>query len=230
MRLAIIPARGGSKRIPRKNIKNFCGQPIIAYSIQSALNSELFDKVVVSTDDEEIAHVAKQYGAEVPFIRPDELSDDFTGTVPVIKHAFLESEKVYACNFSEVCCIYATSPFIQQEYLRKGLELLTESDSAYTFSATEYNYPIHRSFFVNEQGRASMFYPEEYQTRSQDLTPAYHDAGQFYWGLGNAYMDEIPLIGSDSSPVLLPSYLVQDIDTMDDWRRAELIYNALFKK
>lgn len=230
MRLAVIPARGGSKRIPRKNIKNFCGQPIIAYSIQSALNSELFGKVIVSTDDEEIADVAKQYGAEVPFIRPDELSDDFTGTVPVIKHAILESEKVYACDFSEVCCIYATSPFIQQEYLKKGLELLTENGSAYTFSATEYNYPIQRSFFVSDEGRASMFYPEEYQTRSQDLTPAYHDAGQFYWGLGNAYMDEIPLIGSDSAPVILPSYLVQDIDTMDDWRRAELIYNALFKK
>lgn len=223
--IAIIPARGGSKRIPRKNIKEFYGKPLIAYSIQAAVESKLFDKIIVSTDDEEIASVAKNYGAEVPFIRPKELSDDFTGTGDVIKHA-LEWLKEEGETFDFVCTIYATAPLLQSKYLVEGYNALKTSTAVNAFSATSMPFPIQRAFKVNDEGRCEMFAPEHYQTRSQDLDEAYQDAGQFYWTKVDQHSDEI-MFGKDSIPIILPRHLVQDIDTLEDWKRAEIMYKVM---
>ncbi len=223
--IAIIPARGGSKRIPRKNIKYFFGKPLIAYSIQTALESKLFDKVIVTTDDEEIASIARKYGAEVPFIRPKELSDDFTGTDDVIKHTldWLESTGEV---FDFACTIYATAPLLQSKYLLEGYNALKGSSAINAFSATSMPFPIQRTFKVNENGRCEMFTPEHYTTRSQDLEEAYQDAGQFYWTKVDQTSEEI-MFGSDSVPIILPRHLVQDIDTLEDWQRAEIMYKVI---
>lgn len=226
MRLAVIPARGGSKRIPRKNIKPFCGKPMIAWSIEAALQSGCFDEVVVSTDDQEIADVAMAYGAKAPFTRPARLSDDYTGTIPVVRHAiewFQQSGRPPA----QVCCIYATAPFIQVDDLRRGLELLRTSDCSYAFSVTSYPFPIQRAIRITDQGRVEMFHPEHFNTRSQDLEEAWHDAGQFYWGRVQVWLEELVMFTSASAPVRLPRHLVQDIDTLEDWHRAELMFRAL---
>ena len=225
--IAIIPARGGSKRIPRKNIKDFFGKPLIAYSIEVALNSKLFDKVIVSTDDEEIANVAKKYGAEVPFLRPLELSDDFSVTKDVIDHA-IEYLKQQGQNYDYLCTIYATAPLMQEKYLIEGFEKLKNSNAINVFSATSMPFPIQRTFKLTQDGRCEMFTPEHYLTRSQDLEEAYQDAGQFYWTKLNEKSNEI-MFGRDSIPVILPRHLVQDIDTLEDWRRAELMYEAIKK-
>ena len=224
MTVAIIPARGGSKRIPRKNIKDFCGKPMIAYSIQAALDSKLFDRVVVSTDDEEIAKIAKEYGAEVPFIRPAELSDDHTATIPVIAHAIQELQKEGSVEIA--CCIYATAPFIQVKYLQEAYARLIKSNSAYTFSATSFPFPIQRAITIEKDESVAMFNPENFNTRSQDLEEAYHDAGQFYFGKVQAWIDNIQVFSKDSTAVILPRHLVQDIDTPEDWFRAELMHKA----
>ena len=223
--VAIIPARGGSKRIPKKNIKEFHGLPLIAYSIKVALDSKLFEKVIVSTDDEEIATIAKKYGAEVPFIRPKELSDDFTGTGDVVKHA-LEWLKANGETFEFVCTVYATAPLLQPKYLIEGYNALKNSDAINAFSATSMPFPIQRTFKVNDEGRCEMFTPEHYMTRSQDLEEAYQDAGQFYWTKIGIHSDEI-MFGKDSIPVILPRHLVQDIDTLEDWQRAEIMYKVI---
>lgn len=223
MNIAIIPARGGSKRIPHKNIKEFCGKPLIAYSIEVAQKSGLFDKIIVSTDDEEIANVAKQYGAEVPFMRPANLSDDFTGTTPVISHAV---KTLNIKNLEAICCIYATSPLLQAIYLQEGYEKLINSKLNYVFSATTFAYPIQRAIKLNENG-IEMFYPEYASTRSQDLEESYHDAGQFYWGKPNAWLKKKRVFSHNSSIIQLPRHLVQDIDTLEDWERAELMYKVL---
>lgn len=225
MNVAIIPARGGSKRIPRKNIKDFFGKPLIAYSIETALQSKLFDKVVVSTDDEEIAAVAKAYGAEVPFLRPRELSDDFSGTGAVIKHA-IEFLKSRGDKFDYVCTIYATAPLLQVEYLKEGFEKLKNSDAKYAFSCTSMPFPIQRTFKVTEDERCEMFWPEYFLSRSQDLEEAYHDAGQFYWNCLEKDSNEI-MFSKDSIPIILPRKRVQDIDTLEDWEQAELMYRLL---
>lgn len=225
MNVAIIPARGGSKRIPRKNIKDFFGKPLIAYSIETALQSKLFDKVVVSTDDEEIAAVAKAYGAEVPFLRPRELSDDFSGTGAVIKHA-IEFLKSRGDKFDYVCTIYATAPLLQVEYLKEGFEKLKNSDAKYAFSCTSMPFPIQRTFKVTEDERCEMFWPEYFLSRSQDLEEAYHDAGQFYWNCLEKDSNEI-MFSKDSIPIILPRKRVQDIDTLEDWEQAELMYQLL---
>jgi pseudaminic acid cytidylyltransferase len=225
MNICVIPARGGSKRILKKNIKNFLGKPIIAYSIEAALNSQLFDKVIVSTDDESIAKVAKEYGAEIPFVRPKKLSDDFTNTNDVVKHAinwFLEQD----IEINYVCCIYATAPFVKVTYLRQGLELLSNSNQLFSFSVTSFPFPVQRAIKINND-KISMFYPEYTLSRSQDLDEAYHDAGQFYWGRPQAFLDEVDMFSEDSIPVVLPRYLVQDIDTLEDWKRAELMYKTI---
>jgi len=226
--VAIIPARGGSKRIPRKNIKLFHGKPLIAYSIEVALKSQLFDKVIVTTDDEEIANVAKQYGAVVPFLRPKELSDDFTGTGAVVNHAieYLENQGE---KIDYVCTIYATAPFLQEQYLIEGFEKLKNSEAVNTFSATSMPFPIQRTFKLDSNGRCQMFTPEHYMSRSQDLEEAYQDAGQFYWEKKFKISHEI-MFGKDSIPIILPRHLVQDIDTLEDWIRAEFMYEALKKK
>ena len=223
--VAIIPARGGSKRIPKKNIKNFHGKPLIAYSIEVALASKLFEKVIVSTDDEEIANIAKSYGAEVPFLRPKELSDDFTGTEDVVNHT-VEYLKNNNELYDYVCTIYATAPLLQKEYLREGFEKLKNSTAINAFSATSMPFPIQRTFKLNDNGRCEMFTPEHYMTRSQDLEEAYQDAGQFYWKRLDRDSKEI-MFGEDSIPIILPRHLVQDIDTLEDWKRAEVMYKVL---
>jgi pseudaminic acid cytidylyltransferase len=225
MRLCVIPARGGSKRIPRKNIKSFCGQAMISYSIKAALESQCFDQVIVSTDDAEIAEVAKFFGAEVLFVRPKELSDDFTGTNGVVKHAinwFIE----HNIEVDYACCIYATAPFVNQKYLKEGFKKLQSSNKSFAFSVTSFASPIQRAVKINND-EISMFYPQHLMTRSQDLEDAYHDAGQFYWGKAQAFLDDEVMFSGKTIPVVLPRYLVQDIDTLEDWQRAELMYKAL---
>ena len=226
MKLAIIPARGGSKRIPRKNIKPFCGKPMIAWSIEAALDSGCFDRVIVSTDDDEIAEVARQHGAEVPFLRPLELSDDHTGTIPVIRHA-IETINSQGRAVEQACCLYATAPFIQAEDLRRGLEILQGSGGDYAFSVTSYAFPIQRAIRLTPEGRVEMFNPEHFNTRSQDLEEAYHDAGQFYWGRADAWLQGKMIFSPASLPVMLPRHRVQDIDTPEDWVRAEWLFKAM---
>ena len=228
MNLAVIPARGGSKRIPRKNIKSFCGKPMIAWSIEAAKASDCFDRIVVSTDDEEIKEVATEYGAEVPFMRPAELSDDHTGTTAVIAHA-IEWLQQKGHAFDNVCCLYATAPFVESEDLRRGLELLKHEDCDYVFSVTDYAFPIQRAIRITPDSRIEMFNPEHFNTRSQDLEEAYHDAGQFYWGTASAWIEKRTIFGPSSVPLILPRSRVQDIDTTEDWARAELMFQVLTK-
>lgn len=225
MRLAIIPARGGSKRIPRKNIKAFCGQPMIAYSIKAALESGCFDKIVVSTDDEEIAYVARSYGAEVPFMRPKELSDDHTGADVVVEHV-IETLKGLGESYDFVCTIYATAPLLQASFLQQGYEALRCSNAAYAFSATSMPFPIWRTFRITPENRCEMFWKENYSQRSQDLEVAYQDAGQFYWQNRTIQLNDI-IFGSQSIPILLPRHYVQDIDTPEDWTNAEIMFRLL---
>lgn len=226
MRLAIIPARGGSKRIPRKNIKAFCGKPMIAWSIEAALASGCFDQVIVSTDDEEIAVVAQEYGAVAPFLRPAELSDDHTGTLPVVRHA-IEWYKARGILLDQVCCLYATAPFVRGEDIQRGLGVLEQTGADYAFSVTSYAFPIQRAIRITEAERVEMFHPEQFNTRSQDLEEAYHDAGQFYWGLASAWSEGKVIFSQASAPVILPRHRVQDIDTPEDWLRAEWMFKAM---
>ncbi|QDG37686.1 pseudaminic acid cytidylyltransferase [Alteromonas mediterranea] len=226
MNLAIIPARGGSKRIPQKNIRLFEGKPLIAYSIEVASQSNCFDKIIVSTDSEEIADVAREYGADVPFIRPAALADDFTGTTAVTRHAIRAMQEL-GFDYEYSCCIYATAPFLQERFLQQGLKALVDNKSkAFAFSATSFAFPIQRAISISEQGVEVMF-PEHIKKRSQDLVEAYHDAGQFYWGRSEEYLKgNKSMFSHHSYPVILPRYLVQDIDTIEDWQRAELMYKA----
>ena len=222
MNIAVIPARGGSKRIPRKNIKDFLGKPMIAWSIKVAEESGLFNRIIVSTDDEEIANIATKHGAEVPFIRPEHLSNDFVGTTPVVGHAakwaMTQNQEIAA-----ICCIYATAPFLLADDLVRGWEALSAGDSSFAISVTEFSSPIFRSFKKSGNGGLEMFFPEHFETRSQDLPSAFHDAAQFYWGTPSAWLENKKLFGDFTKPVLIPRWRVQDIDSMDDWRRAETI-------
>lgn len=226
MNLAVIPARGGSKRIPRKNIKEFCGKPIIAWAIEKAKQSDLFNRIVVSTDDDEIADVAIRYGAEVPFKRPPELSDDYTGTVKVMAHAtqwMLDEGMPVTC----VCCIYATAPCLQVDDLKRGLHALESGDWAYAFSVTDYPSPIFRAFSERPEGGVEMFFPKHRQKRSQDLPVALHDAAQFYWGHPSSWIGNKQLFDRHSTTVIIPRWRVQDIDSENDWRRAELLHQLM---
>lgn len=222
--VAIIPARGGSQRIPRKNLKPFNGEPMIAGSIRTALNSGLFERVVVSTDDEEIADVARAFGAEVPFMRPAQLADAFTGTSAVIQHAIGALDRRY--DFT--CCIYATAPLLQARFLREGYQaLLAAQDKSYAFSVCGFGFPIQRALLINPDGSLDAMHPEYRSVRSQDLVPAYQDAGQFYWGRSEAWLRGEVIFSPHSLPVILPRHLVQDIDTEEDWLRAQYLYAAL---
>ena len=226
MKLAVIPARGGSQRIPRKNIREFAGRPIIAYSIAAALDSGLFDRVIVSTDDEEIAGVAVDNGAQAPFLRPASLADDYTGTNAVVKHAIgWCADLGEAAQFA--CCIYATAPFVRTSDLRDGFSRLRESGKSFAFSVTSFPFPVQRAIRITAAGTIEPMHLEHVSARSQDLEEAYHDAGQFYWGVAEAYLQDVPLFSSASVPVILPRHRVQDIDTLEDWERAELLYRAL---
>lgn len=223
MNICVIPARGGSKRIPGKNIKEFCGQPIIAYSIAAAKAAACFDHIYVSTDDAHIAEIARHYGAEVPFTRPKTLADDFTGTIPVINDA-LQWCQNNALNPDFLCCIYATAPMIRPQDILDGLELLKREKCDYSFSATSFPFPIQRAFRMMDSGRVSMFQPENFNTRSQDLEEAFHDAAQFYWGTTEAWLKQTPFFSQNSTALILPRHRVQDIDTVEDWQRAELMF------
>ncbi|MCK1594671.1 pseudaminic acid cytidylyltransferase [Bradyrhizobium sp. 164] len=226
MKIAVIPARGGSKRIPGKNIRPFCGKPIIVYSIEAARESGVFDEIIVSTDDDEIAAIARQAGATTPFMRPKELADDHTGTAEVVKHAiawFLAKGK----DVSHVCCIYPTAPLVQAHFLREAYDLLAGSDAAFAFSVTSYAFPIQRALRFTAGGRVVPFHPEHRMTRSQDLEAAFHDAGQFYWGTVAAFRDGVPIFSEHSVGIVLPRHLVQDIDTIEDWEQAEYMFRAI---
>lgn len=228
MRLAVILARGGSKRIPRKNIRNFCGKPMIAWSIEAAKESECFGRIIVSTDDAEIAQVAREYGAEVPFMRPAELADDYSATAPVIAHA-IEWQNANGKIASQVCCIYATAPFLEAGDLQQGLKILQSTDANYAFSVASYAFPIQRAIRITSDQRVEMFQPEHFNTRSQDLEEAWHDAGQFYWGNAESWIAKKPMFSLDAAPVLLPRHRVQDIDTPEDWEQAEWMFKAMIK-
>lgn len=224
MRIAIIPARGGSKRIPRKNIKPFAGKPMIAYAIEAARDSGAFDHIVVSTDDAEIADIARQYGAETPFVRPPELADDFTPTVPVIAHA------IQACldagwAVEAACCIYPGVPLMHAGDIRDALALLEQGDAKYVFPVTAFPAAIQRALRRDADGTTRPFNPEYVNTRTQDLEPAYHDAGQFYWGRTQAWLDGLNIHANGRS-IVLPEWRVVDIDTPDDWQRAEALYRV----
>lgn len=225
MRVAIIPARGGSKRIPRKNIRDFCGQPMLAWPLQAAIASQCFDRILLSTDDAEIAAVAKAHGAEVPFLRPADLADDHTGTTAVVAHAIRWLGE-HGPPPDEVCCIYATAPFLRASDLRDGLQQLQDPGTDYAFAVTDYAFPIQRAVKLLANGHVEMFAPEQFTTRSQDLEPAYHDAGQFYWGRAAAWLAEKPIFADYSAAVLLPRSRVQDIDTPEDWHIAEQMFRA----
>ena len=226
MNIAIIPARGGSQRIPRKNIKPFCGKPMIAWSIEAALLSGCFEHVLVSTDDAEIADVAQSFGAKVPFVRPAALSNHHIPTIPVVAHA-IEWAQAHGMAPEAVCCIYATAPMITRDDLQQSLHILQNKRCDYVFSATSYAFPIQRAFQLNAQQQVEMFCPEHMGTRSQDLPHAYHDAGQFYWGKPQAWLNHTPIFSSHAMAHLLPRHCVQDIDTPEDWVRAEFMCQAI---
>lgn len=226
MTLAVIPARGGSKRIPRKNIRSFAGKPMIAFAIDAALSSGQFKHVVVSTDDAEIAEIARRHGADVPFLRPAELSDDFTPTVPVVAHAIAA-----CCDLGMaaelVCCIYPGVPMIDPADLVAAREQLMATSAGYAFPVAPFPAAIQRALRRDkETGTARPFNPEYVNTRTQDLEPAFFDAGQFYWGRRQAWLNGLSIHGNGTT-IVLPEWRVVDIDTLDDWDRAELLYRAL---
>lgn len=228
MRLAVIPARGGSKRIPQKNIRKFHGKPVIAYSIEAAEKSNCFDRIIVSTDDHEIAEVAVQYGAEVPFIRPAELSNDFCGTFDVVRHAIDFQDNTGKFTTS-VCCIYPAAPLINAEVIKAGWDLLQQSGKRFVFSATEFEFVIQRALMRTRLGEIAPMYPEFISMRSQDLEPAIHDAGQFYWGDAAAYREHLAMFSEHATVLMLERWKYIDIDNESDWIRAEQIFSILEK-
>ncbi|MFZ1340435.1 MAG: pseudaminic acid cytidylyltransferase [Paracoccaceae bacterium] len=223
MSLCVIPARGGSKRIPRKNIRPFHGRPIIGWSIEVARDSGLFGRIVVSTDDPEIAEIASAAGAEVPFVRPADLATDQAATVPVIAQAVAA---LAVAPDTPVCCLYATAPFLRADDLAEGLRLL-QAGASYAMAVTRFDYPIQRALRRGADGAVAMMDPALMQVRSQDLEPAWHDAGQFYWARAATWAAEVPVFGPGAHGVALPSHRVVDIDTEDDWTRAEALFTVL---
>ena len=236
MPICIIPARGGSKRIPHKNIRPFNGKPMIAHSIAAAQQSGCFTRIIVSTDSEAIAAAAREHGAETPFLRPPELADDFTTTGAVMRHAVSAlAEKRQPENtgnphsgcLPEICCLYATAPFVRPEDLQRGLDILRQSHADYAFAVTGFPFPIQRALRIDGSGSITMFQPENFAKRSQDLEEAWHDAGQFYWGTAAAWLAEKPIFNSRAAAVKIPRWRVQDIDTPEDWMRAEIMQRVL---
>lgn len=225
MKIAVIPARGGSKRIPRKNIRSFNGAPIISWSILAAKESAVFDKIVVSTDDDEIASVALDIGAEVPFFRPKELSGDYTPTVPVIAHAISECNSL-GWDVDYACCIYPCAPFVWPQDIRAGIELMNKRNSDFVYTVTEYPHPIQRAMTMAESGKMDFITPTAELIRTQDLEAAYHDAAQFYWGRASAWLSHKKM-HTDGIGMPIPSWRVVDIDTSDDWLRAEIIFRMI---
>ena len=224
--ICVIPARGGSKRIHRKNIRPFCGKPMITWSIASAQAACCFDRILISTDDEEIADIGTSHGAEVPFLRPAHLADDQTSTQAVVMHTMRWCEQ-QGQSVAAVCCLYATAPFVQPSDLAEGARLLEQAPpDSFVFAATSFPFPIQRAIRIDAAGRSSMFQPEYFNTRSQDLEETYHDAGQFYWARPTAWANSVNIF-NDGHPLLLPRWRVQDIDTEEDWIRAELMHQLI---
>lgn len=224
MSVCIIPARGGSKRIPRKNIRNFCGKPMIAWSIQAAQNSGCFEHIIVSTDDDEIAKVAEDYGAQTPFRRAPDLADDHTPTIPVIADTI---RQLKLNDQTSVCCLYATAPFVLPKYLREGYWLLEETQASFVMSVATFPFPIQRALRRKKSGAVEMFDPEKMNARSQDLEDALHDAGQFYWATAATWKGEKGIFECGAYGLQLPRHRVQDIDTDEDWVHAEWMMQAL---
>ncbi|PWN07458.1 pseudaminic acid cytidylyltransferase [Rhodohalobacter mucosus] len=219
--IAIIPARGGSKRIPRKNIRDFLGKPIIAYSIETALESGLFDEVMVSTDDFEIAEISEKYRAKVPFLRSEETADDYATTVNVLLEV-LKTYQKQGKKFEYGCCIYPTAPLLKPSIIKSGYKKLMSESFSTVFPVVEFSYPILRSLKLSGNDKVEMNWPEHQESRSQDLPKAYHDAGQFYWFNVEEFLKEEELFGKNSGALILPNTSVQDIDTEEDWKLAEM--------
>jgi pseudaminic acid cytidylyltransferase len=224
--LAIIPARGGSKRIPRKNIKLFLGKPIIAYSIEAAINSGLFDEVMVSTDDAEIANIANKFGATVPFIRSEKTSNDFATTFDVVVEV-INSYKVRGIEFESICCIYPCAPFVSEQKLNSAYNLLVDKHFDTVFPVIQFGFPIQRSLRIDDHGKISFFYPEHALSRSQDLLPSFHDAGQFYWMNVVSCIEQQKIITANTGSIVITELEGQDIDNELDWKLAELKYEIL---
>ena len=225
--IAIITARGGSKRIPKKNIRNFCGKPIIAYSIEAAIKAAIFDEVMVSTDSEEIANIAKQYGAKVPFLRSERNADDHATTDDVLLEV-LEKYKELGRFFSGLCCLYPTAPFITPEKIRKAYRIFVNNNAAKVICVVPFSFPPQRALIKeNETERIKYIFPEKYECRSQDLERWYHDAGQFYFYRVNDYIANRGKIINDIYPIVLSETEVQDIDNEDDWIIAEMKYKLM---
>jgi N-acylneuraminate cytidylyltransferase len=223
--IAIIPARGGSKRIPQKNIRPFCGKPIIAYSIEAAIASNLFDEIMISTDDASIAETAMHYGGKVPFMRSSENANDYATTFDVLKEVLLQYKQVNK-NFEYACCIYPTAPFVNNSLLNQAYKKLTEQDFDMVFPVVQYAYPIWRSLKL-ENDKISMWWPENVNKRSQDMPASYHDAGQFYWFNTAKILEAGILLTPNTGAVVTDELKVQDIDTLQDWQLAELKYKYL---
>ena len=226
--LAVIPARGGSKRIPLKNIKQFCGRPILAYSIEAAVGSGIFDEVMVSTDNDEIAAIAQQYGASVPFLRSAEASSDYASTMDVLLEV-LERYRQSDREFSYLCCIYPAAPFVTAEKLRQAFQMLCDSGADTLVPVIPFSYPPQRGFTI-QGNRLRMKWPENLAARSQDLEPIYHDCGQFYFGRTDALLREKKIFGQNTVPLFLSELEVQDIDNEDDWKLAELKYEHMKRR
>lgn len=227
MNIAIIPARSGSQRIPQKNVRLFNGKPIIAYSIEAAINSKLFDDVIVSTDSQDIAQLAKSYGASVPWLRPKELADHYTATLPVIQHAIEAYDRKNTTEF--VCCIYATAPFVSAKLLQLAYKKIMQSNAAYCLPICEFDYPIQRALNLSSEQRISMAQTEYMKTRSQDLSACYHDVGQFYFGRINSWLSGDDILGEQSMGIVIPRSHALDIDTEEDWLIAEAIHKQVLK-
>ena len=225
MNIAIIPARGGSKRIPRKNIKSFYGKPMIAWAIDAAMQSGLFDRIIVSTEDEEIASIANRYGATTPFCRPNELSDDITPTVPVIAHAIQECINL-GWHADYVCCIYPCVPFLVKDDLVKSLDIIKTEGAQFIYPVAEYAHPIQRAMRRLANGKMEFLSPHFESTRTQEFEKTYHDAGQFYWGKTSSWLAHNKM-HTNGLAMPIPNWRVVDIDSVDDWKRAELIFNSL---
>lgn len=226
--LCIIPARGGSKRIPRKNIKNFLGKPIISYSIESALKSDIFDEVMVSTDDKEIADIALKYGASLPFMRSLDMANDYATTVDVLKEVLSEYEKLGRV-FKYACCIYPTAPFVNASILQNSFIQLKENSFDSVFPVLRYGFPIQRAMRASADGKVNMIYPEHMSSRSQDLEPSFHDAGQFYFFKAEILKSVVGLWTTNTGYIEVDELKAQDIDTITDWKLAELKYRLIYE-
>ena len=224
MNLCVIPARGGSKRIPKKNIKKFCGKPMISYAIEAVIKSKIFDHIVVSTEDLEIKNFALQEGAEVPFLRPKELADDYTPTVPVVAHAIQECKDL-GWNPTDVCCVYPCNPFLSSGCLSLGYKLLKEHPDKYVFPITEFPSPVQLAIQRDKSGLSRPLYPEKELKRTQDIEPAYHDAGQFYWASTETWKSN-PKIHVNSMTLVIPQSRAVDINTIEDWNLAEKLFKV----